>query len=84
MPVFVRQRAGGAVSADDRLADLRARRAARAAERAAFAARRCRGLAARHAAKLAYLAARAATGNEEVQPGAPEDPTPPDTPTRAA
>jgi hypothetical protein len=43
--------------------ELRARRAARAAERAAFEERRRYGLATRHAAKLAHLATRAA--NEE-------------------
>ena len=50
-----------AVSAMDRRVDeLRARRAQRAADRAAFEERRKHGLAARHAAKLAHLAARQA------------------------
>jgi hypothetical protein len=42
----------------DRLDRLRARRAASAAERAAFAELLAHGLRARHAAKLAHLAAR--------------------------
>jgi hypothetical protein len=44
-----------------RIDELRARRAARAAERAAFAECRTHGLSVRHAAKLAWLA-----GREEV------------------
>lgn len=44
---------------DRRLDELRARRAARAADRAAFEERRRHGVQARHAAKLAYLSARA-------------------------
>lgn len=48
------------MTATTRVDELRARRAARAAERAAFEERRRHGLAARHAAKLAHLAARAA------------------------
>jgi hypothetical protein len=63
----------GAVNAADcRVAELRARRAARAAERAEFEERRRHGLAARHAAKLAHLAARQAekerAGQEEELP----------------
>jgi len=42
----------------DRLDRLRVRRAASAAERTAFAELRAHGLRARHAAKLAHLAAR--------------------------
>jgi hypothetical protein len=45
---------------DHRLDELRARRARHAAERAAFEERRRYGVEARHAAKLAYLAARRA------------------------
>ncbi len=53
-----------------RLADLRARRAAAAADRAAFEARRRHGLAARHRAKLAYLAeaSRATATQEDATP----------------
>ena len=54
-----------------RLADLRARRAATAADRAAFEARRRHGLAARHQAKLAYLAQAA-----DPEPDIQEEPTP--------
>lgn len=70
-------------AADRRLTELRARRAARAEDRAAFEERRRYGLAARHAAKLAYLAARqeAIKGKEELEDSenriAPEtDPAP--------
>lgn len=73
------------MSAADRTDDLRARRAARAAGRAAFEERRQHGLAARHAAKLAYLAARNAVRNkEEARPEEPDDSLSPDTPTEAA
>jgi hypothetical protein len=51
------------MTAADRTDELRTRRAARAAERAAFEERRRFGLAARHAAKLAHLAARTAKEN---------------------
>jgi hypothetical protein len=56
----------GAVSAASRrLDDLRARRAAHAADRAAFAERRQYGLAGRRAAKLAYLRTRTEEEPEE-------------------
>ena len=66
-------------AADRRLAELRARRGARAEDRAAFEERRRYGLAARHAAKLAYLAARqeANQGKEELED--PENRIPSDT-----
>lgn len=47
------------MTAADRVDDLRTRRMARAEDRAAFEERRRHGLATRHAAKLAHLAARA-------------------------
>jgi hypothetical protein len=64
------------MTAADRLDDLRARRAARAADRAAFEERRRHGLAARHAAKLAHLAARAAK-EEAQEPTTTEQPPEP-------
>jgi hypothetical protein len=61
---------------DRRLDELRARRAARAAERAEFEERRTWGLRIRHAAKLAYLAARRdETRREEVMPGEADNST---------
>jgi len=48
---------GHVATGHEEIRELRARRAARAAERAAFAERRRRGLPVRHAAKLARLAA---------------------------
>ena len=54
-----------------RVVELRARRAARAAERAAFEERREHGLRARHAAKLAHFAARERT-EEEPTPDTPD------------
>jgi hypothetical protein len=66
-------------AADRRLDELRARRAARAAERAAFEERRAHGLSARHTAKLAWLAARvAATQTEEETPTEPDNSIPPE------
>jgi hypothetical protein len=56
-----------------RLAELRARRAAAVADRAAFEARRRHGLAARHRAKLAYLAHAA---EHEPEPDIEEEPPP--------
>lgn len=56
---------------DRRLDELRARRAARAAERAAFEERRKHGLRARHGTKLARLA----TQEEEVMPDEPDNST---------
>jgi hypothetical protein len=57
-----------------RLEELRERRAARAADRAAFEERRRHGLKARHAAKLAHLAARTTTARaEEEKPEEPEN-----------
>lgn len=66
-------------AADRRLAELRARKAVRAEDRAAFEERRRYGLAVRHAAKLAYLAARqeANQGKEELED--PENRISPDT-----
>jgi hypothetical protein len=66
----------------DRVDELRARRAARAADRAALEERRKYGLMARHAAKLAHLAERerkkAEEAAKETTPDAPapEDPKP--------
>ncbi|HEX6357846.1 hypothetical protein [Actinophytocola sp.] len=51
-----------------RLDQRRARRAARAAERTAFAELRAHGLRARHAAKLAHLAAREKKTDETPPP----------------
>jgi hypothetical protein len=67
------------MSAADRRDELRARRAERASERAAFEERRRYGVQARHAAKLAYLAAR--KKNEEVKPEDADNPTRPEPPT---
>lgn len=64
------------MTAADRVDELRARRTARAAERAAFEERRRHGLAARHAAKLAHLAARAAKENTEPLPTTEQPPGP--------
>ena len=67
------------MNAADRVDELRARRAARAAARAALEERRKYGLKARHAAKLAHLAERerkkAATEAHPDTP-APENPEP--------
>ena len=57
-------------SIERRLADLRQRRAAKAAARAEFETRRQHGLRSRHEAKLAHLAAR-----ESEQPNQPDEPT---------
>jgi hypothetical protein len=54
-------------AADRRLDELRARRAARAADRAAFEERRRHGLAARHSAKLARLRTRVDTEEENTE-----------------
>jgi hypothetical protein len=54
-------------AADRRLDELRARRAARTAERAAFEERRVYGLNVRHRAKLAWLAARAEAPQTEKE-----------------
>jgi hypothetical protein len=60
---------------DRRLDELRARRAARAAERAEFGERRGYGLRARHLAKLTRLAARREdTREEEVTPAETDNP----------
>ena len=56
------------MSAADRVDELRARRATRAAERAAFEESREHGLRARRAAKLAHLAARAERTMPEEPP----------------
>ena len=63
-----------------RVDELRARRQARAADRAAFEARRMHGLQARHAAKMAHLAAareNATTRTEEELTEEPENSVPP-------
>jgi hypothetical protein len=56
-----------------RLERLRERRAAAAADRAALAANRRLGLRSRHAAKLAYLAARAAAADHLQQARTTDD-----------
>lgn len=62
-----------------RVDELRARRQARAADRAAFEERRGYGLQARHAAKIAHLAARenTTTRTEEELTEEPENSIPP-------
>ncbi len=57
-----------------RLDQLRARKAARVADRAAFAELRAYGLRARHAAKLARLSSRPENENPEEH----ENPVPPE------
>ena len=64
--------------ADRRMDELRARRAARAEERAQFEKCRQYGLNARHAAKLAWLATRAAAAQTESTQAKEENPTDPD------
>jgi hypothetical protein len=70
------------MNAAERVDELRARRAARAADRAALEERREYGLKARHAAKLAHLAERerkkAEEAAKETTPDtpAPESPAP--------
>ncbi|GAB3458555.1 hypothetical protein [Actinophytocola sediminis] len=59
-----------------RLADHRRRRAAPAADRAAFAERRRRGLKARHAATLAYVAERQSERDQQQNEPSKEEPTP--------
>jgi hypothetical protein len=71
-------------AADRRLAELRARRAARAEDRAAFEERRKYGLAARHAAKLAHLAGRQQATQGKEEPEDPENRIPPETDPEAA
>jgi len=63
-------------AADRRLAELRVRRAARAANRAAFEERRGYGLRARHAAKLAHLSARAQAARADEACAEAETPQP--------
>lgn len=63
-------------AADRRLDELRARRAARTADRAQFEERRQHGLTARHVAKLAWLATRrAAAAQAEPTQVKEENPT---------
>lgn len=64
------------MTAADHVDELRARRAARAAERAAFEERRRYGVSARHAAKLAYLAAREKEEKEKADLIPEEGPEP--------
>ena len=72
------------MSTADRVDDLQARRAARAEGRAALEERRQYGLTARHAAKLAYLATRKATIEEEMRLAEPDNSPTPATPAEAA
>jgi len=61
-----------------RVDELRARRAARDTDRTAFEARRRHGLAARHAAKLARLAAAPEETSPELDNTLTEEPPEPD------